>query len=444
MARLPSTRLSVVAAAVLLAFARPAHPQTPIASGLSNPVYATSAPGSPGTLYVVQQGGAVRPVNVATGQIGASLLTLTADNVGLVASGEQGLLGLAFHPEFAGGNGFVYAKYTYNDDTPGGGIRVDQFQVTGGVADVGSRRNVLQWNHDPTNTNHNAGWIGFNPAARGTAGQNQLFVMTGDGGGSNDPRANGQNNAVFQAKVLRVDVAGGLTAGNPTYTTPADNSPAGIAAGRPEIYATGLRNPYRASFDRANGNLYIGDVGQNSREEVNFIPNGAAGGQNFGWRLREGTIATPADGVGGDRPSGNVDPIFEYLHSSGLGRSITGGYVYRGTARDAQDRPLDGAYVFGDFVSGRLFSLKYDGVSVTEFADRTTEFGFSAEPGQQKNWSSFAEDGFGNLYGIDYNGAVFLIVPVPEPAAVLGVAAAGLVLARAARRRFLVPAGAGR
>jgi glucose/arabinose dehydrogenase len=412
-----------------------------INSTFTNPVYGTSAPGTPQIMHVVQQGGLVRQLNVQTGVIERTTLNMASvTGAAFISGGEQGLLGLAFHPDYQS-NGLMYVKYTYNNGQDGGGLRVEQYQLnqSTGVADPSTRRTVLQWDHDPTfgNTNHNAGWIGFNPQATGAA-RNNLYVMTGDGGGGNDPNNFGQNTNVFQAKTLRVDVGGGLTAANPNYAIPAGNMTG--ANVRPEVYSYGLRNPYRASFDRTTGNLYIGDVGQGAREEINFIPNTTngqptAGGQNFGWRLREGTIQTPGP-VGGPRPPGNVDPIHEYTRD--IGTSVTGGYVYRGNVREANGTPLDGTYFFGDFVSGRIWSFRVNaaGTGVTDYQERTTQFGFTAG---QLDISSFAEDGFGNLYVIDYdfgagNGSVIRLVPVPEPAGVGLCCAAGVAAAAGWRR----------
>lgn len=427
------TRFAPSAVGVALLFAEPASAQlnaTTVATGFNQPVFAASAPGRPETLYVVEQGGLIRPLNTATGQVGATPLLNLSSVAGAnlnTAGSEQGLLGLAFHPNFQS-NGLFYVQYTYRDVgmDAGGAVRVEQYQAVNGVADPASRRTVIQFDH-PVNTNHNAGWIGFNPQATGAAA-NYLYFPTGDGGGANDTSNNAQNTNSLLGKILRVDVGGGLTAANPTYTIPAGNmTGAGV---RPELYSNGLRNPYRASFDRATGNLYVGDVGQNSREEINFIANGSAGGQNFGWRVREGTIQNPAYPTA-PVPAGAIDPIHDYGRA--IGTTVTGGYVYRGTWRDDDGNPLDGHYFFADFGSGRVWSLKYDGQFVATAIDRTAELGFTVG---QFNPSSFAEDGFGNLYLIAYNGTVYQIVPVAEPAAV-GLVAGGAVAAWLARRRWL-------
>lgn len=438
---------------LLLTLAPPASAQiqaTPVGTGFSSPVFAASAPGSSGTLYVVQQGGAIRPLNTATGVIEPTFLNLsTVSGSNFLSGGERGLLGLAFHPNYAT-NGRFYVHYTYENDggtNPGHGIRVEQYTSVGGVVNTApasvsnpdGRRTVIEWSH-PDFTNHNAGWIGFNPR-NGTTGTNSghLYITSGDGGSGNDPANNAQNLNTLQGKLLRVDVGGGLTNANPGYAIPTGNMTGGGT--RPEIYSYGLRNPYRAGFDRATGNLYLGDVGQGAREEVNFIANGAAGGQNFGWRIREGSIQNPAFPIGSNPPPDpRVDPIHDYVTGTVNGRAVTGGYVYRGSAVDDNLQPLDGAYFFGDYISGRIWSFTYDGTAVTNFTERTQELGFlptsDPNPGLKINVSSFAEDGFGNLYVIALNnGTIYQIVPVPEPATGGLVAVLGLAAVRAVRRR---------
>jgi len=398
---------------------------TRVGTGFSSPLFATAAPGSPSTLYVVQQGGLVRTLNTTTHQVSASpFLDLgSIPDANLLSGGEQGLLGLAFHPNFQN-NGLFYVNYTTaNGADPGGAIRVQELRVVNGAVDPESRRTIIQFNH-PTRTNHYGGWIGFNPM-NGNTGPNsgQLFITVGDGGGANDPDNNGQSKVVMLGKLLRIDV--NTTSGTNNYGIPSGNmTGTGVL---PELYSYGLRNPFRAGFDRLTGDLYIGDVGQGTREEVDFIASGSPGGQNFGWRLREGLIQTPGS-VGGPRPPDNVDPIFDY--DLGVSQSITGGYVYRG-----QNSELDGTYFFADFVQGRIFSFRFDGSTMSEFEERTAELENAFGGGTIDNISSFAEDGFGNLYVIDYGGEVFRIHPVPEPATTGLVAAAGLAGWLAYRRR---------
>lgn len=409
-------------------------------TGFTAPIYGASAPGDPTTLYVVQQGGQIRAID--TGSPSAtprSFLSLTNTNFpssNLTTGGEQGLLGLAFHPGYAT-NGLFYAFYTANS---GNDLRVDQFRARGGVVETGStaRRTVISIPH-PTNTNHNGGWIGFAPG-----GGTVLSIATGDGGGGNDPANNAQNTNSLLGKMLRIDVGPeGLDFGGSgsAYSIPAGNmtvNPNGTLASpappslvvRPEIYAYGLRNPWRNSFDRLTGDLYIADVGQGAREEINVIPAGrantatlnqAAGstnGINFGWRVREGTIATPSVGSSQLRHD-DVAPVFDYVRSgtSGqlpfYGRSVTGGYVYRGPTLHDFGVDLGGTYLFADYVSNQIGSFRYDvGTrALTDLRNRTSEIMGSLPAGVSlSGLASFAEDGLGNVYLLNAsNGDVFRI-----------------------------------
>jgi glucose/arabinose dehydrogenase len=387
-----------------------------VATGLTNPVFATTAPNSPNTMYIVQKNGTVRTFNASTNTLSATpfanLATIGGVNL-LSSGGEQGLMGMAFHPDFAN-NGFVYFNHTIT----GNAQRVSRFTVSGGVLDTASRVTVIDI-PKPVNTNHNAGWIGFNAVG----GNSNLYIATGDSGGSNDPQNVAQNLNSLQGKMLRINVDG--TAVNGQYSIPAGNM-SGVNV-RQEIYAYGLRNPYRNSFDRATGHLYIADVGQNNFEEINYIANGTSGGSNFGWRVREGKSQNPAfpnDPI----PAGAIDPFHDYDHT--VGQSITGGYVYRGPNSE-----LNGTYFYADYVSGRIWTLRYDGTTMTNLDERTDELQIAATGGGSiGNVSSFAEDGFGNMYIIDYSGGeLFRIVPVPEPGLLL-VAGAGLFCVRAGRQ----------
>ena len=191
------------------------------------------------------------------------------------------------------------------------------------------------------------------------------------------------------------------------------------------IFASGLRNPFRNSFDRANGNLYIGDVGQDTREEIDFIAAGSPGGQNFGWRALEGSGDNP--GVTDAAPPGAIGPIRDYTHASlpaGAG-SITGGYVYRGGNILDNGRSLDGTYIYGDYVNGLIFSFRYDGSTLTEFRDRSTELNSVATIGTN-SLASFGEDNLGRLYAIDIGGQIYRITgtAIPEPSSYLLVCCA--------------------
>jgi glucose/arabinose dehydrogenase len=268
---------------------------------------------------------------------------------------------------------------------------------------------------DHPQANHNAGWIGFSPRA---GDDHNLYVATGDGGNGYDqepsptpvppghiePGGNAQNKTTLLGKMLRVHV----DPANATYTIPANNPFINISGARPEIWAYGLRNPYRDSFDRLTGGMFLGDVGQATREEVDVQQASNPGaGENYGWRLREGTMQTPGS-VGGPPPMGNVEPIFDYGRS--VGGTVIGGYVYRGK----QIPGLQGTYVFGDYVAHKIFALTYDGTSASNFQDITSQL-FPTDAGNisLNSLSSFGEDANGELYITDVGtGDVFKIVPV--------------------------------
>lgn len=378
---------------------------TRVASGLTNPLFATSAPGDPNRLYVVEQGtsGAARIkiLDLTTGAV-ASQPFLTLD--GLATGGEQGLLGLAFHPDYA-----TNRQFYVNVTTPGGAYgqgvtevrRYLRHGANPSVADVNTRQNVITY--DQPQTNHNGGWMGFGPR------DGYLYVASGDGGSGNDTGTGhtaGIGNALdttnnLLGKMLRLDVNGDdfPTNANRNYRVPAANPFAAPgAAGDDEIWAYGLRNPWRPSFDRKTGDLYIADVGQGAREEVNFQRGDSAGGQNYGWRAKEGTLATGLTPI----PPGVTDPIHEYDHN--VGRSVTGGYVYRGDENPA----LEGTYFFGDYVSARIFSFKYDGTAKAGFTEHT---GMPTDVGTINSISSFGEDAQGRLYVVDRGGEVFRLIP---------------------------------
>ncbi len=365
---------------------------TRVATGLTSPLYATHAPGDPNNLYIVQQNGHIRILNLNTGIINpASFLLNTQldDGFGLSTGGERGLLGLAFHPDYAT-NGRYYVNYT---DT-NGHTRVRGYLRSGSdphLTDAASRTEIL-FIAQPF-SNHNGGWISFGP-------DGYLYVAMGDGGSANDPQGNGQNKNVLLGKMLRIDPS---TTGA-GYTIPTSNPWVGQAGVKEEVWAYGLRNPWRCSFDRLTGDLYMGDVGQGAREEIDFQPANSTGGENYGWDIREGM-------VGGTPPAGNVNPIYDYMRGTSQafrGNCVTGGFVYRGPIVG-----LQGHYFFGDYSSQRLFSLKFDGSSPSSFngTNHSSLLDWvgtvQLDVGSLGSISGFGEDAQGNLYLINLGGNVY-------------------------------------
>jgi glucose/arabinose dehydrogenase len=411
-----------------------------IATGLARPVFITAPPGDLTRAFVVEQHtGNIRILRLATKSVDPTpFLTVP----GVSTGNEQGLLGLAFHPDYAS-NGFFYVNYTDPN------TKIVRYQVSADpdVADPTSATAVLSYVQPQSN--HNGGWLAF-----GSDGF--LYISSGDGGGgddNDDGHTAGTGNAQdltgnLLGKILRIDVDTDDFPADPArnYGIPANNPFAGTT-GDDEIWAYGLRNPWRAGFDRLTGDLYIGDVGQSRCEELDIQLGTSAGGENYGWRLREGTIATPTGGVGGPAPSGALDPIFDYPHAgtgepcSGPGAgftgvAITGGYVYRGPAAE-----IEGRYFFADFATGRLWSLRYDGshpstfdgTNYTELTDHTGMPGFVPDVGTIGSVSSFGEDPVGNLYVLDLNGGEVFLIPEP-PAGWLQLAGVVATLAVARRR----------
>ncbi len=325
-----------------------------VASGLRRPVFGTAAPGDPNRLYIVDaRSPGLTPANTANIRIldltTNSLLPTPFLSIPNVSTGsEQGLLGLAFHPDYAS-NGRFFVNYT---DAVGTTIVQEYNRSTASpsVADPASARPILSI-AQPFN-NHNGGWMDFGP-------DNHLYIATGDGGSGNDPFNNAQTiTGSLLGKMLRINVNADdfLADPNRNYAIPANNPFVG-RTGDDEIWSYGLRNPWRPSFDRLTGDLYIADVGQGAREEISVQPAGSSGGENYGWDVREGMVGNPVAGA--------IDPIFEYPRT--VGQSITGGYVYRGPIPE-----LQGHYFFADFVSNRIMSLRWDGSSPTSHNGQTS------------------------------------------------------------------------
>lgn len=363
-----------------------------VASGLSRPIGFAHA-GDPDRAYIVQQRGKILVLDLTTDTV---LATPFLDLTGIVSisGNEQGLLGLAFHPDYAS-NGLFYVNYT---KASGGDTVIGQFSVSSDpdVADSDSFVQLLTY--DQPFSNHNGGWIGFGP------NDGYLYISAGDGGSANDPGNRAQTiDGMLLGKLLRIDVDGDDFPADPerNYAIPTGNPFVGVA-GEDEIWAFGLRNPWRSSFDRATGDLWIADVGQNNYEELNFQPAASLGGENYGWRCMEGFHCT---GLTGCTCSGTelTLPIHEYTHSDGC--SVTGGSVYRG----AWSPHLRGTYFFADYCSASIWSLRYDGSAVTEFTNRTAEL--APDVGSIGSIASFGEDARGELYICDLGGEVFRVRP---------------------------------
>lgn len=356
-----------------------------VASGLGTAVFATAMPGDAGRLLVVDKAGVIRNLDVATGQV-QTFLNISAQ---VNAAGEQGLLGLAFHPDFHRNGKFYVFFSNQAGDTVLREYRMDP--ANPGAPLPSSARDLLTVPQPGDFTNHKAGWIGFGP-------DGMLHIATGDGGGGGDPLNTGQNPNDLLGAILRIDVDGDDFPADPSrnYAIPADNPFASGSGGAPEVWAYGLRNPYRAGFDRGTGELWIADVGQGRREEVNI----GAPGANYGWPLYEGDLTYPGGAPAGPLPPGITAPVFAYGHDNG-DRSVIGGYVHRGP-----DSGLHGQYVFGDFVSGRIWRMSdTDGDGDL---DRTLLDGSALGAFQL---TSLAEDGEGNLYALALNGRLFRILP---------------------------------
>jgi glucose/arabinose dehydrogenase len=351
----------------------------PVATGLSNPIGLVDAKDGSGRLFVVLQGGQIRVID-DTGVRATPFLNLGA----LVSTGsERGLLGLAFHPDYES-NGRFFVDYT---DSAGNTV-VARYQVSAdpNVADPATAHTVLTVVQPASN--HNGGQLQFGP-------DGLLYIGMGDGGGAGDPDDNGQRIDVLLGKLLRIDV----DSAEP-YAIPPDNPFVGVPAARPEIWAYGLRNPWRFSFDRVTGDLFIADVGQSAREEIDFEPRGAGGGLDYGWDVEEGSLCYDPDP--GEPPCGDpglVRPVLEYDHS--LGCSVTGGFRYWGSAYPH----LRGWYLYGDYCSGRIWGAT--NTSGSWIAHELLLSGLSI--------ASFGEDANGELYVVDRDATSGTIYRITSP-----------------------------
>jgi glucose/arabinose dehydrogenase len=499
---LASTSLALSLALPRVLAADPTLGSQLVTSGLNNPIAVMGAPGDTRYLYIVERGtGSAASAGSGTADIRVyDTVTHTLQATpffsftGVNTTGEEGLLGLAFDPNFSVVGSPGYHKYYVNLSTGTGNgyqniVSLGANSLTdGGSGALSAANTIMSWSN-PYSQIHKGGWIGFspqvNPASPGTTIRSNdaynLYILTGDG--STYPKLNDPNNAAqnltgLQGKVLRIHVDPAV--GN-SYTIPANNVFAGDNTGKArEIFAYGLRNPFRAAFDRVTGDLYLGDVGQDAREEIDVqkasLPGG---GNNYGWRYREGNIATPqptasetaagATAIGGPLVGGETAPIIDYGHpgitvtnpdnatggvitsasvtapvnpsfASLIGKCVIGGYVYRGDALNSV--VPDGTYFFGDLfgdtnsndhIDGgklQINSLVYDSSSdaIGSFTDWTSALNTGSSASNQliKGLVSFGEDTNGELYLVDMagttgfqtggNGKIFQIVVVPEPA----------------------------
>ena len=400
-----------------------------VASGLSTPMYVTHAPGDADRLFIVQKGGTIRILDLQTNTLnGTPFLTILDTD----AAGDGGLQSLAFHPDYAS-NGRFFVHVTVDN----GGIPIDgqTSPFSSHIREYTVSANPDVANATPTEiyrfvqplTNHNGGWIGFNP---GTPAY--LYIMSGDGGKQGDPDDNAQtlvNDPL--GKVLRIDVDGDDFPTDPdrNYAVPPTNPLVGMT-GDDEIWSYGLRNPWRASFDRGTGDLFIGDVGQNAREEIDHQLASSLGEENYAWNRREGLIAH----LGGALLPGDVQPTYDYEHGLGefQGNSVVGGYVYRGP-----DPSLQGLYFFCDTVSGNVWT--FDPADPFGTVERINS-ALVPDVGTVNFPVSFGEDDAGNLYLVDFtDGEVFRITtsaPVPVlPAYGAALLSLALLLSARALRR---------
>jgi glucose/arabinose dehydrogenase len=354
-----------------------------IVEGLNFPVHITNAGDGSGRIFVVEQAGRIQIIQ--DGAIHSTFLDIT-DRVRSPFSGgapEEGLLSVAFPPGFGSSSSHFYVYYTH----PDGDNQVSRFGLSANpnLADPSSEQKILELAH-PFFTNHNGGQLAFGP-------EGYLYISTGDGGGSGDSLGNSQNPASLQGKLLRIHKESSLTPNGQAYRIPADNPFIGVSGYRQEIWALGLRNPWRFSFDRLTGDLYLGDVGQSTWEEINFQPADSPGGENYGWNIMEGEQCYNSSTCS---TSSLILPIHTYQNGV-EGCSVSGGYVYRGSSVPG----MQGVYLLGDYCSGKIWGLQKNGSAwvYTELMNSAHKI------------SSFGEDEAGEIYLADRNvGRIYQII----------------------------------
>jgi glucose/arabinose dehydrogenase len=377
---------SLVITTVLVFGGQHANAQTPnlvftpfITSGLSQPADVVNAGDGTNRLFIAQLGGTVKIVNLPAGTLMAGNFLDIADSTD--NAGEGGLLSIAFHPDFEN-NRYLFVFYTTNE----GNLRITRFQTFAGdpnLVDETTGQVIMTIPH-PTNSNHNGGKLNFGP-------DGNLYLGIGDGGGGGDVPNNAQNINTLLGKMIRINVDDFLTP--PYYTIPATNPYFGAIPGLDEIYNVGMRNPWRWSFDRQTGDVWIADVGQDDWEEVNYTPFASSAGLNYGWRCYEGN--NPHNTTGCGAPASYFYPIFEYDHS--LGSSITGGYVYRGP----NFHVLNGWYICADFLSMNAWLIRPDGMGGWTTAIQNAVPNLIVGFGEAENGALFAVGTNGRLYRIE-------------------------------------------
>lgn len=356
-----------------------------LASGFNQPVWAESPQGVSDTLWILEKPGRIQLFNTQTGK--TSTFLDIRDQI-KIRMNEQGLLGMAFSKDYLK-SGRLYLYYTNLE----GDTEIARYTAKGSNKQQCSPTSKeLLLKIDQYARNHNGGWIGMGP-------DDYLYIATGDGGKANDPFHNGQSLSSHLGKILRIDVSS-----EKGYTIPVDNPFIHTPKALPEIYAYGLRNPWRCSFDEQKKHFYIADVGQNHWEEVNCVSLDQLKGANFGWRLREGNKATHKQNIGGERPPQAIDPVYTYKHGHGNfeGVSVTGGYAYRGPIKS-----LQGKYFFADFANPRIWSFEMNQGKATNFKNWTDQL--TPPKGHINLIASFGQDHEGNLLIISHSGSIFKV-----------------------------------
>ena len=350
-----------------------AEPLSVLAKGFKRPVAVVPHPIEKADLWVVEQHGEITAIDRRSGERKGQVIDISK-KVSRKGN-EEGLLSLVFDPAFAK-NGRFYVNYT-DRSKPKALTHISMFED-------GKETSLLSFAQDFRN--HNGGWMDFGP-------DGNLYIGTGDGGSANDPKNRAQDPQSYLGKLLRIRPSG------TGYSIPKGNLFPDGKAGKKEIYAIGLRNPWRCHFDQ-DGSLWLADVGQYHLEEVNHVPAESLAGANFGWRLREGTVENPNGKIGGQEPTRAIKPVYQYGHGSGdnEGVSITGGVIYRG-----KDTALHGKYLFADYANPRIWAL--DPAKNYAFSDLTDTISGSKKPGAI---TSFATGHDGELYVIDHRGMIWM------------------------------------